>query len=648
MGPLSARCLLRPKRNVSCLITGSLPARRYASFNAEAHSGPRLHDPTPSELLRATLTGSTRTVADNETILSSHKYALELLDREWTAGSPPPALWCALKGVYPMSRTKDKERLPHVADLSTLRNVAENLAVDDTGAVKLQGKRCKNLGGALERCEQHNTYAEILAFLSDLITRLQRLKLPVQPQLLELGLYYAALNLSASALGTFLQRYKEVISSQGTPGVGEPILHTLLEALESALFENPRYNTSLLLVELTGEGEAARQGQFTLHEMLLGVPDQDRQNWSTYLCILAKLQSHKTLRTLWKGYLKVLDTEDESACHSAYEVVLALIQAEQSDTAARFLEDISQQSNDTLPYITTLPNLQQLVDDRIVGEALPDLVGDGDYEKLLESRLENIEQRLGIEWKNAQGQVTQRAHVGVASNPFWAVFTDQPLLTMDGDSAGYDDPARLYPELQAHGCSKSLDDLGQLVNLLNEQDGNTQELVTHLDRNQRRWMQTNYGSLALRWCPEHSPIEFSDSPLPAFSSQPQEWTPSSLGLIRARAMSGGVPQAGIQCLHLLQLGRMDVRRSPTEPWQPSGYIVAWDRHRGETIALSVGKNYGVVDPGPTPPGAPFGALMLVRPSTAPNAPPLSPNRRPRDLVGPYYLDLDPATDLGFR
>lgn len=547
-----------------------------------------------------------------------------------------------------MSRTKDKDRLPHVADLSTLRNVAESLAVDETGAVKLQGNRCKNLRGALERCERHHTYAEILAFLSDIITRLQRLKLPVQPQLLELGLYYAALNLSAPALGAFSQRYKKSIPSQGTPGAGESIFHTLLEALESALFENPQYNTSLLLGELTGEGEAARQDQFTLHDILLGAPDQDRQNWSTYLCILAKLQSDKTLQTLWNRYLKVLDTKDESTCHSAYEVVLALTQAERSDTAARFLEDISQRSNDTLPYIATLPSLQQLIDDQVVGETLPDLVGDGDYEKLLQSHLENIEQRLGIAWQDAQGPGTRRAHVGVACKPPWAVFADQPLLTMDGDSAGYDDPARLYPELQAHGCSKSLDDLGQLVNLLNEQDGNTQELVIQSDRNQRRSMQTKYGSLSLRWCPEHSPIEFSGSPLPALSSQPREWTPASLGLIRARVMSGGVPQAGIKCLHLLQLGRMDLRRSPTEPWQPSGYIVAWDRHRGETIALFVGKNYGVVDPGPTPPGPPFGALMHVRPSTAPNAPPLSANSRPRDVVGPYYLDLDPATDLGFR
>lgn len=649
MAAPSARFLLRPRWQILCRLGGRSLTRSYASLDTEAHCDAQLHDWTPSELLRAALTARTKGVADNEPTSSLYKQVFELLDREWKLGSPPPALWCALKGVYPMYRTEDNQPLRQVSDLSALRRVAEKLVIDEDGAAQLQGRHCRTLGHALQRCERHSTYTEILSTLSDIITRLQRYKLSIRPQIFELAMCYAVLDLSASALGPLLQGYDKVVSSEFISGTGGPVLKALLGAIESAALDNLQYNTKLLLAELTGEGKAAPQSRPTLHGMLLGTPDRDRQNWSMYLCIMAKLQSEQTLQALWKQYLKVLNDGDENTYHSAYNVVIALIQARRSNTAVNFLEDISQRSGDTLPHIATLHNLQPLIDDPIVGEALPDLVQGDHYEQLLESRLEDIEQRLGIRWQGTQQLEERNAHFSITPDSSWAIFQDQPLLTIDGNSAGYDDPARLYPELRARGCSKSVDDLGHLVNLLNEQDGNAQEIVIHLNFNRRRLhgLHTQLPSLELRWCPEHSPIEFADSPVSALSKQPQEWTPASLGLIRARSMINGVPQAGTRCLHLLQLGSLDMRHGPSEPWQPSGYIVAWDRQHGEMIALFVGKNYGLIDRGPTPPGAPFGAVRHINPSIMPDVLPLSLHRLPRDPEGPYYLDLDPSTDLGF-
>lgn len=549
-----------------------------------------------------------------------------------------------------MYRTEDTRKLRSAADLISVKHAAEKLAIDGNGAVKLQGRNCENLRQALRRCERHNTYAQILSTLSDIIARLQRFGLLIRPQLFEIAMYYAALDLSLSALRPLLQGYGQLVSSQGTSGTGGLVLDALLEAIDSRLFENPQYDTRLLLAELTGEGETELQSRSTLHDALLGSPDQDRKNWSVYLCILAKLQSQQSLKALWKQYLKTHNNRDEDTHHSAYSVIVALIQAGRSDTAAKFLEDISQRSKDTLPYIATFRSLQPLLDDPIVGEALPDLVQGGHYEQLLKSRLKNMEERLGIQWKGPQVGEEHGAHIPVALDSSWATFEDQPLLTIDGDSAGYDDPARLYPELQARGCSNSVNDLGQLVHLLNDQGGNVQGLVLDIDLDRKRLneIRTEFPSLELRWCPEHSPIEFSDSPLPALFEQSEEWTPASMGLIRARSMINGVPQGGTKCLHLLQLGSMDMRHSPNEPWQPSGYIVAWDRQHGGMIALFVGKNYGLVDRGPTPPGSPFGAVIHLRPSTMPNSSPLNPDRFLRDSVGPYYLDLDPSADLDFR
>lgn len=545
-----------------------------------------------------------------------------------------------------MYLTEHTQRLYSAADLGTVRHAIERLVTDGDRAAKLQGRNCETLRQALLRCRRCSTYAQILSTLRDTIARLQRLGLLIRPQLFELAMYYAALDLSPSALRQLLQEYGKIRSSRGTPRTGGLILRALLDALESEIFENPRYDTSVLRTELTGTKPYDR----TTLATLLGSPRQDRKTWSLYLCILAKIQSKNELHALWKIYLAAQKNEDEGTYHSAYDVIVALIQAGRSNTAVNFLENISKRSKDSLPYIATFRNLQPLIDDSIVGEALPDLVRGQHYEQLLEFRLKNIEQRLGIQWLGSQAADEHGTHISVALESSWAIFKDHPLLTIDGDSAGYDDPARLYPELKARGCSSSVDDLGQIIHLLNDQSGHVQRVFPNVgfDKKQLKKFRTEFPTLALRWGPEHSPIEFPDSPLPALSKQPQEWTPASLGLMRARPMINDVPQGGTKCLHLLQLGSMDMRLSPSEPWRPSGYIVAWDRQHGEMIALFVGKNYGLVDPGPTPTGSPFGTVMRIRPSTVPNTLPSVPSHLQRDSADPYYLDLDPSADLGFR
>jgi len=650
MGAPSSRLLLDLGRRTLKGSGLTVTARRYLSVNANVHIDAQSYEPTSAELLRFTLTSSKKPAARIEPNSNLRKEVTELLDTEWKSNSPPPALWCALKGVNPMFHSEERRRLQSVADLASLKNVIERLTVDE-GSEGLRQGECKMLEKALEHCQRNHTYVEILATLSDITTRLQRLKLDVEPQILELGMYYAALNLSAPALRQYLQRYDQLAGPKKTSHTNAKlILQALLQEVDSALFEDPNYNTTPLLAEITGEGEAKPQSRLRLADCLLGKPKKEYENWALYLCLISKLQSVKALDTAWAHFMVVFDKKDKKVFHTAYKVILSLVQAGRPETAAKYLEGISMRNCDNLPYIGKFQGLHALLDDPTVGEALPDLVQGKHYEMLLEVRMEDMERRLGIRWQDGQEGVDQNCHISTVPGSAWSVFKDQPLLTIDGDCAGYDNPARLYHNLCVHGSSTSANDLGLLMEMLIEQTGNEQEIATRLnfDPDRLNWFHSEFPTLQLRWCVELSPIEFSDSPLADATGGPREWSPVTFGLIRARAIANGVPQVGTRALHLMQLGTLDMRHGPGEQWQPSGYIVTWDRQHGEMIALFVGKNHGIVDRGVAPLDSPFGAVMHIRPSNVPNAFPMSPNRVPRDPVGPYYLDVDPSMDLAFQ
>ncbi|KAJ5169002.1 uncharacterized protein N7482_004596 [Penicillium canariense] len=643
MGSLSSQILIGSRRHIMCGLSGERVTRRLSPAALDADA--QLQDLSPSQLLRFILTSSNHLGNESGSNSTLRKHALFLIDTEWVSGNPPPALWCALKGIHPTNRKEEAERLSSVNNLSSLKTVIERLAVDRQGA-KLFNYQIRATE-VMHRCEEYNTYTEIVSALSDINTRLKRLDLPKLTT--NDGLYYAALDLAMPAFQQFLYTRQEARYYRLSFANGGSVINALSESIDSVLFERPDYDTKFLLAGLTGEGDESRRTRPTLHDVLHEAREQDRRNWSTYLCVLARIHSRHALIKSWKLYMAEFDSSRRDACHLAYNVVLALVRSGRSEEAAILLEDISQRSRDNLPHIATLHNLQVLLDDPAVSEALPDLIQGHQYEELLETRLQNMEARLGIRWEGVNGQGKNKAHVGVMPGSPWAVFKDQPLLTIDGDCAGYEDPVRLYSEIQAHGCSKSRSDLRQIVDLLNEHDGMAQRVeVWPLDPGMQEIFQTDFSSLEFQWCPEHSPLEFTDSPLPALSNWSENWTPAMLGLLRARGTVNGVPQDNNKCQHLIQLGTLDQRFGEGDSWLPSAYIVAWDRQFGEMIALYVGKGDGIRDRGPTPPDAPFGAGMLIRPTHMPGQEPWPCDRPRRIPARSYYLDIDPSPDLGFR
>lgn len=202
---------------------------------------------------------------------------------------------------------------------------------------------------------------------------------------------------------------------------------------------------------------------------------------------------------------KNLRPYNHQRCIAAYQVVLALMQNFQSETAVKCLEDISQQCGDNLPFTAKFPNVRFLLDDTIVGEALPDLVRGKDYLELLELCVEEMDRRLGIQWSPKN-----QSHFSTAldlSASIWEASGDQLLPKIDKKKSVVSDHAgHLYAEIYAHGCSKSLATLGKIVDLLNDHDRQAHKIVTHLDYNIARLdeFRSKIESLELRWVPEHT------------------------------------------------------------------------------------------------------------------------------------------------
>ncbi|KAJ5745224.1 hypothetical protein N7520_010406 [Penicillium odoratum] len=614
--------------------------RYYSSIDAlvSSEANTRSIVLSPSQLLRYSVTASNCVHHENDPDKMLRSQALGLLDAEWKLG-PPAALWLPLKGVRPATLKPGEILLDAVTDLRALKSIIEMIAFNEDGGMRLQTNDCLALEKALRRCQSHNTYSEIIAVLSDTIARLERLKLPIDHHLFELGVYYAALDLSIPALQQFLRSWERQAAERMT--YGDQIVRALTSAVNAKFFEIPNYDPSSLLAEITGEGGTASD----MLNILSHSVRPDQHSFAALLRLLARIGSDEPLYKFWGEFLQTFDSKDSGVCRSAYSVVLILVQSGRSETALDFLDDISKQCNDMLPHIETSYNLQALLKDPIVGRSLANLVNDECYKRLLEMGFIDMEQRLGLKWQETQGQPDCSTHSGVSLNSLWANFTDQPLISVEGDCAGYDDISRLYPELQAHGSSKSRQELGQVVDLLNDYDGDVYNVTAQLSLEQGESFQSQFSSVEFRWCPQQSPIEFSDSP-PTLTDQSERWTPAALGLMRARPYINGEPQDGANSLHLMQLGYLEMRRGPNKPWKPSGYIVAWDRQFGETIALYVGKYSAVIGYGPTLSTAPFGAVIYIRPLDKAYALPLSPDRRHREFSGRYYLDIDPSPDLG--
>ncbi|KAE8134777.1 hypothetical protein BDV38DRAFT_254182 [Aspergillus pseudotamarii] len=530
-----------------------------------------------------------------------------------------------------------------IQNLNHLRSLIERNVNDPLGGMFLQTGHCRFLAQALERCQRSDSYGEILSTINGILTRLEKLRAPVSPSLFVIGMYYSCLAFSASAL----KRYLEGYISLGPPRLDlescAPLVDALLISLQLLPFQEPDHDTSEMRSVVTGESVDGGFSEHNLHSVMCWADHQDStESVGPYLSLLARLGSDRALQDIWNRTTKRLHPDSPHSFQSAYGCVKALIDVGSYRKAVTYLRQISKCANGNLPGLSDFEGLGSLLAAESVAHAIPQLAGK-EYPSILEAQLEDMEKRLGITW-NRQKSV----HTSI-SNPLY-ISSKQPLLTIDGDSAGYDSNMRLIAEIEALGCSKSILDLGRVANLLDEFEGDQIRVLIP------------YGDAVpyeFAWFPQRSPIELPNGSLPVGNDQFEAWSPATLGFLRVRPHRHGVSLVTECCLHLMQLGYLVARPKPAQgnsseaaqSWEETGHIVTWDRAFGRFLAIFVGKSRGALDaekqwivPNPS-----FGLDAVLRISPGNDLPEQKDINLPFGHSYPMYcVNADPGPDLVFE
>ncbi|OOF98278.1 hypothetical protein ASPCADRAFT_142398 [Aspergillus carbonarius ITEM 5010] len=519
-----------------CLTLGVSPSQyRHVSVNNWKAS---YTEPTPSQLLRFALMGTTKPPGNDVSNPELDKHLSDIFLGDWPLGSLPPPFWSSSQRQTesPDDFVSFKGLKHDVRNLRHLQVFVERNVNEEEGSLLLQAQSCTLLAQALKRCQRHNSYGEILSALYGIITRLEKLGLPRSGNIYFLGMYYAALTWSAPALERFIEGYYSVCSSPLDTQSSTSLVDALLDALHSLRFRGEAENTSAILELITG-----------------------------------RLSSGSSLDLF----------------QSAYTCVVALIDIGDIPKAIQYLTAVSKRARNTLPGISSFDGLTALLASEAISTLLPQIAGRKEYMKLLEVQLVDMESKLGLRWEPDGSYHTS------ASDPL-LLASEQPLLTLDGDSTGYESTERFFAEMKALGCSRSAEDLDKIAELLDEHEGDVISVsVPSIEDSDFEYA----------WFPRLSPVSFTGVVSSATEDTTPPWIPSTLGLIRVSYDDNGVPLTNERSIHAMQLGPLVRRPKCTNgsrpdyahPWEETGHVVAWDRVYGQLIAVFVGQSDGPVE-----------------------------------------------------
>ncbi|KAF7122706.1 hypothetical protein CNMCM5793_000816 [Aspergillus hiratsukae] len=601
------------------------------------------HEPTPSQILRYALTGTTKPLRQDISNQDLDNDLNDVFSGEWPLTTLPPPLWSSLHPTAKGVADEDAffKSLKHdVQNLRHLQIFIERYINGPGPSAMLQADHCSSLAQALERCQRQHSAAEILAAINALITRLQRLQAFVSRHLRTLGIYYACLSYSAAALEEHVKGYLAGGHRRLDVETSVTLVDALYKSIRSFELQGNHPDTGSMLKQVTGESgfRHASKSKYTLHTILHWAgPGTRTAYFDRYFRVLVKLKSHDVLNTKAGHVLEHLSARSaDDDFHTAYSCVMALIVDGHIARAAKYLKRIPLRADNALPYISEFRNLSILLANREVCGLLPHLCGEEEYPKVLQVQLEHIEKRLGINWrpeKSLHTSISDLSHIA----------TGQPLLTMDGDSTGYESSERLIAEMHALGCSRSLSDLGRLANCLDEYGGEQIPVVQS---------STEDTPLELAWVPQRCPVDVLD-PSEVGSGEQTTYSPSSLGLLRLSPENAGLSPTDTRTLHLMQLGFLIIKpkaSSSEHDWRESGHIVTLDRTSGQLFAVFVGKAQGQISPGiqshipPIPTG--LNSMMRIKLRDDVNETHYGDNHTsPEFDVTKCYLDVDPCPDL---
>ncbi|KAL3476951.1 hypothetical protein BJX99DRAFT_132777 [Aspergillus californicus] len=624
MGAYPYRQPWRPLTRAVCglryVLHRSYPLRGYSTNGG----------PTHSDLLRFALTTRTLRSDHYDTIGLEERYLTDLFLGPWPAGALPRPVWSFSAEAKASSHRERGVSTSLSPSLRGLQQVVENILNDNLGAYKVFTKRVFPLEQFIERNERYCTYGEILSFINGIDARQNRLQISPSSTLHYLGIYYACLALSPSALEHHIRGYRAATDLALGPDESQRVVTALWSSLQTLAFQDPERNTRRLYGLITEPATDAP----SLHEILCWSSNrvENKPGLGLYLSLLAHTNNEKVLSGTWEKYLRsTTDTSPFSHFEAAYIYALTLVEAGKSSDALDALTQLSERVWNTLPDLSRFQNLSKLLQDDTIAGALPAIAGEEQWQLILERQLWNMEQRLGLSWTRGIG-----LHKGLSDN---LVASGKPIFTMDGNSPGYESPRRLVAEIRALGCSKSVSELSQIVELLDEYEGDLIPVVP----NHKEGLEKEY-----YWLPQRSPIQLRGK----ISSTDLDGK-QSLGLVRVVSSKDESPFAFAQSLHLIQLGYL--KRGPPfsndgsvipPQLEETGYLMTWDRVSARFLAVFVGKELGLMEPTTQlqvnldAPSEFFDAIQRITPLGY-------QDHHERIRFPTYRLELDPSPDLNF-
>ncbi|EFR03273.1 hypothetical protein MGYG_06275 [Nannizzia gypsea CBS 118893] len=592
-----------------------------------------LSQPSKAQLLRFALTGTTCSgpgdkrdkKLDDRLTSQFQKNRLSKVSNTTHHQSPPLP---KLQKGHGLSRLH--------ADIETFVNS------EKSGAKLLNSIR--SLEDALDRCRTKAEGEDLLMTINGLLARLNRLGVKDTHQLLLLGMSYAAKDFAPRSLAFYIRNY-----SMGSYGplprpIGIDLINSLLDGLKRRSWEDPNFDRSAMLRVVTGSTDE-ETGSVTLHSLLDISGIRENELLPVYLRLLGELNGERMVSNLWRQVQTELEFAQtprlaESAAASM-EAFLTLGIPERALEAASLASKYMDLNNHI-----SVPTWKLLLEHDSHG-LLRSIIAPATTAAMLQSDLHSLELVLGATWFNDG-----------TGHHYHPLGTEE--ISSDCKS-GYNSPdhassvnfvRQIQGAIQIEGCSRSLNSLSAIADLLNEYEGVDLPLKINLLENS--------DTLDYAWFPSCSPIEFIGNRPPLGRDTDQPLSPTSLGLLSAHVDGNGVPIQSVGNLSLMQLGYIGVRASVAntdgeisqdfiERWRCTGHIIAWDRQSGKVVALWIGKGNGVIHPGLVkpipPPELPFIFGMITLDETG--EPMLSQCDRlgPLNNEQPYWVNIDSGSGL---
>ncbi|KAL3452642.1 hypothetical protein BJX65DRAFT_266739 [Aspergillus insuetus] len=559
----------RVGRKLVCHVLQSQRIRRLSESTDSSTSSPVAHrkpGPVQTDFLRFALTRTLRPRYGEHSDSTIERLFRNSFIEEWETSAIPIPLWNHRTVESISSPENATFQLKHVQDIRDIQRIIEQ-GVGDKTASYLLTDGFNHLSLALKQTQRLSSLGEILSFINMLEIRVNKSGPPVLSHLHVLGMQYACLAFCEPALEHHLRGYLSITRENLNLKQSLSIVGSLHSSLRVISFQNPDRDVSKMRSLIKGSHDFQNPG---LHGVLCWTGRKKAsKEIGTYMALLVQIRDGTLHQELWDQHLE-RTTSSSSTWHfaSAYQYALALASAGKVSAALTALKELSKRANNSLPYFVNFQGLQDILQHDAICREILSLVKDIDHPKILEDELQRMEDRLGITW-----QASNERHVGISVPPNIDVI-EQPILTMDGDSFGYESNERLVAEIKALGSSRSAADLSKIADLLDEYEG---DLV-------RVYIPTwDAPDVEFYWAPQRAPIDFTGTYRAESIDGKETQLAQELGLIRVAPPDN---EFFLQhSLPLMQLGYLFRKPKPlsygddgdAHALEKTGYIVVFDR-----------------------------------------------------------------------